>query len=72
MKIPCSNCNQNLDIPEELAGQTIDCPVCNESLIAPEAAVAKLKKIKKEPFERRIQSRAARLHQGSSKVEFGT
>jgi len=46
MKIPCSNCNQNLDIPEELAGQTIDCPVCNESLIAPEAAAPTQTKLK--------------------------
>ena len=25
MKIPCPNCNQRLDIPEELFGQTIKC-----------------------------------------------
>ena len=35
MKIPCSNCNQNLEIPEELAGQTIECPSCNASLAVP-------------------------------------
>jgi hypothetical protein len=39
MKILCSNCNQRLEIPEELAGQTIECPACNASLSvsAPEA-----------------------------------
>ena len=31
MKIPCTNCNQHLEIPEELAGQTIECPACNAS-----------------------------------------
>jgi ankyrin repeat protein len=35
MKIPCSNCNQRLEIPEELAGQTIECPACNASLTVP-------------------------------------
>ena len=35
MKIPCSNCNQNLEIPEELAGQTIECPSCNSNLTVP-------------------------------------
>ena len=38
MKIPCSNCNQNLEIPEELAGQTIECPACNASLAVPAIA----------------------------------
>ena len=35
MKIPCSNCNQRLEIPEELAGQTIECPACNASMAVP-------------------------------------
>ena len=35
MKTPCSNCNQRLEIPEELAGQTIECPSCNASLAVP-------------------------------------
>ena len=35
MKIPCSGCNQHLEIPEELAGQTIECPACNASLDVP-------------------------------------
>ena len=35
MKIPCTNCNQHLEIPEELAGQTIECPACNTSLAVP-------------------------------------
>ena len=28
MKIPCSSCNQRLEIPDQLAGQTIECPAC--------------------------------------------
>ncbi len=35
MKIPCSNCNQRLDIPEELTGQTIECPACSTSIVVP-------------------------------------
>ena len=35
MKIPCSSCNQRLEIPDELAGQTIECPACNASLAVP-------------------------------------
>ena len=35
MKIPCTHCNQSLDIPEELAGQTIECPVCHASFDVP-------------------------------------
>ncbi len=35
MKTPCSNCNQRLEIPEELAGQTIECPACKASLTVP-------------------------------------
>ena len=38
MKIPCSNCNQRLEIPEELAGQTIECPACKASLAVPSLA----------------------------------
>ena len=46
MKISCPNCNQNLDIPEELPGQTIDCPASNESLIAPKTATPAQAKLK--------------------------
>ena len=35
MKIPCTSCNQRLEIPEELAGQTIECPACNASVAVP-------------------------------------
>jgi len=37
MKIPCPSCSQHLDIPEELAGQTIDCPACKARLAVPSA-----------------------------------
>ena len=35
MKTSCPNCNQRLDIPEELSGQTIECPACNSCIIIP-------------------------------------
>ena len=35
MKIPCTNCNQHLEIPEELAGQTIECLACKASFAVP-------------------------------------
>ena len=35
MKIPCTSCGQRLEIPEELAGQTIECPACKASLSVP-------------------------------------
>lgn len=35
MKISCKSCDQNLDIPEELVGQKIECPACKASLIVP-------------------------------------
>jgi len=29
MKLSCTNCNQSLEIQEELLGQSVECPVCN-------------------------------------------
>src|SRR5687767_5930574 len=29
-KVPCQQCGTNLEFPPELAGQTIDCPVCKQ------------------------------------------
>ncbi len=40
MKIPCPSCHQRLDIPAELAGQTIQCPACNGSVPVPPIATA--------------------------------
>ena len=34
----CPNCDQHLDIPDELAGQTIDCPACGENFAVENAA----------------------------------
>ncbi|MDR0993968.1 MAG: hypothetical protein LBN38_05330 [Verrucomicrobiota bacterium] len=31
----CPHCGQNLDAPEEMAGETIDCPVCQKSFQIP-------------------------------------
>ncbi len=38
MNIPCPSCDQRLEIPQELAGQTIECPACNTSLTTPALA----------------------------------
>ena len=38
MKMNCPNCDQHLDIPDELAGQTIDCPACGENFAFENAA----------------------------------
>ena len=35
MKIPCSSCNQRLEIPDQLAGQTIECPACKARFPVP-------------------------------------
>jgi DNA-directed RNA polymerase subunit RPC12/RpoP len=35
VKISCQTCNQNLDIPEELLGQEIECPACKAKIIVP-------------------------------------
>ena len=50
MKMNCPNCDQHLDIPDELAGQTIDCPACGDNFAvenavseAPESGQSKLK-----------------------------
>ena len=42
MKIPCPSCHQRLDIPAELAGQTIQCPACNGSVPVPPIVPAPL------------------------------
>ena len=31
----CPHCNQNLNGPEEMAGQTIECPVCQKEFQIP-------------------------------------
>jgi len=38
MKMDCPNCDQHLDIPDELAGQKIDCPACGENFAVENAA----------------------------------
>ena len=32
MKTRCQNCNQKLEIPEELIGSKVDCPACNKGI----------------------------------------
>jgi len=31
----CPNCNQNLDAPPEMAGETIECPSCTKAIVIP-------------------------------------
>ncbi len=58
MKMECPSCKQHLDVPDELVGQTIDCPSCGENIavqeaepVAPQAGQTKLKitQSKKKP-----------------------
>jgi len=45
-KFNCPNCGQSLAVPEEMLGQTLDCPACSQPLTleadadAPPAAAA--------------------------------
>ncbi len=34
-RINCPNCNQSLEVPGEMLGQTIDCPACKQRIILP-------------------------------------
>lgn len=34
----CPNCEQTLEAPEEMAGQAIECPACNEQIAVPGVA----------------------------------
>lgn len=36
----CPHCNQELEAPDDLAGETIDCPACEGQLIVPSPAGA--------------------------------
>jgi len=31
----CPQCEQNLEVPPDMAGETIDCPTCKESIVIP-------------------------------------
>ena len=77
MKIPCPNCNQRLDIPEELSGQTIECPACNSSIIisdsdtlVPEQNDADTDKISKIPtLQSKIKSKPSKKPSLSPKIK---
>ena len=60
----CPQCNQNLDAPPDMAGETIECPACQESIVIPappSAAPAGKKRVvlKKKPSRIRTTSSAA-------------
>jgi len=35
LKINCPHCNQSLEAPPELLGETVDCPACNKPIDVP-------------------------------------
>ena len=68
MKIPCTSCNQRLDIPEELAGHTIECPACNASLTVPDVtAITSLSP--RAQVQEQIQTEASSKNSKSSKLK---
>jgi hypothetical protein len=38
IKFNCEHCNQSLEAPEEMLGQTIDCPSCSKAIKLPDPA----------------------------------
>jgi len=38
LKVNCPHCNQSLDVPAELLGQTVDCPSCQGQMSLPSPA----------------------------------
>ena len=68
MKIPCTNCNQRLDIPEELAGHTIECPACNASFTVPDAP-AKTSPSPLVQVQNPVQTEASNKNSISSKLK---
>jgi hypothetical protein len=76
MKIPCSSCNQRLEIPEELAGQTIECPACNASLAvpspeptAPPTSKIRIKKPEAESVAKQVRTGALTKEVASLKIK---
>ena len=37
MEFACPGCGQNLEAPEEMAGQVVACPACEQEMTVPEA-----------------------------------
>ena len=35
----CPHCNQKLEAPDDMAGQTVECPACQKPMAVPGAAV---------------------------------
>ena len=68
MKIPCSSCNQRLEIPDELAGQTIECPACNASLTVPDVT-AITSPSQQVQVQEPVQTEAANKNSKSSKLK---
>ena len=38
MKFNCPHCNQSVEVDASLAGKTMDCPICGQSLLVPRSA----------------------------------
>lgn len=48
-KFNCPHCNQSLEAPEEMLGETIECPACNGSIQLPAPEPKPVPRIKKTP-----------------------
>jgi DNA-directed RNA polymerase subunit RPC12/RpoP len=39
VKFECSHCSQHLEAPDEMSGESVDCPSCGVCLVVPDALV---------------------------------
>ncbi len=35
VKMECGKCGQRLEVPEDMHGETVECPSCNEEIVVP-------------------------------------
>lgn len=35
IKFVCANCQQHLEAPDAMAGETVDCPACQKPIVVP-------------------------------------
>jgi hypothetical protein len=56
--LACPHCNQSLEIPDEMLGETVECPACGGSIQLPKATSATLPKKKVAARNRRIHTQA--------------
>lgn len=72
IKCVCPHCSQHLEAPDELAGQTIECPSCKGSLLIPAPKpIKKSIRIKKKPLKQNQPNQTSN-QSASSKSANGT